>query len=260
MFGVIELTIRKLKEPAFTIMLFIGVMLGYMVSGISSVEDDAASSLLTQIIMSNKGLPVISSSFFALGITIVMAVFTGTTEIPRDIETGAILLILSKPVSKTEYLAGKFLGVLILCAVMFTLTQLSIFTTNRVYSNEGYSFLTILRQFYLFLPVIPMVALAVAVSCFVPDISAMVVTVLYVLFSLFFSIVPLAIALLPKSLSVGVEAYVLIFYYFFPNFIYFFQNIQLFGLVALALLLYSLSIAFIFLVIAADRINRRDLI
>ena len=111
----------------------------------------------------------------------------------------------------------------------------------------------------MFLPIIPLTALSITVSCFLSDISAMIIVAIYMTFSIFFSIVPLAIALLPKTLSAGVDAYILVFYYFFPNFIYFFQNFQLAGLISLALLFYTLSITVIFLMIGANRINTRDL-
>ena len=87
----------------------------------------------------------------------------------------------------------------------------------------------------------------------------MIIVAIYMTFSVFFSIVPLAIALLPKTLSAGVDAYILVFYYFFPNFIYFFQNFQLFGLISLALFFYTISITVILLMIGANRINNRDL-
>lgn len=257
--GVVHFTLVKLREPSYMIMFSIAVLLGYVMTGTSPAQDEPSASLWTQIITSNSGYSVLPCSFVALGITAIITIFTASTEIPREIDSGVILLILSKPVSKTEYLMGKFLGTIIICLMIFFATLLTSFLTRYAYLKEFYSPMLILRQLYVFLPIIPLTALCITVSCFLSDISAMIIVAIYITFSVFFSIVPLAIALLPKTLSAGVDAYILVFYYFFPNFIYFFQNFQLFGLIAIALVLYSVSITIIFLMIGANRINNRDL-
>ena len=257
--GVIHFTLVKLREPAYMIMFSIAVLLGYVMTGASPVQDEPSSSLWTQIITSNCGYSVLPCSFVALGITAIITVFTASTEIPREIDSGVIMLILSKPVSKTEYLLGKFIVTIIICLMIFLATLLTSFLTRYVYLKELYPPMLIMRQLYMFLPIIPLTALSITVSCFLSDISAMIIVAIYMTFSIFFSIVPLAIALLPKTLSAGVDAYILVFYYFFPNFIYFFQNFQLAGLISLALLFYTLSITVIFLMIGANRINTRDL-
>ncbi len=261
MFGVIELTVRKMKEPAFTMMLCIGILLGYMVAGIDPLaEDQAGNGLLSQILASSKGYPLMTSSFFGIGIALIMAVFTGATEIPRDIDTGMIMLVISKPISKTEYLIGKYLGVFLLCAILFAATELTIFITHFILAGELYPIGVMLKQFYLLLALLPLTALTVAISSFLGDVSAMIIVVVYLIFSLAVSAIPIFVALLPKSMSSGIEAYLLVFYYFFPNFIYYFQNSQLIGIVPFSLLLYSLSITVILLAIAALRLKNRDLI
>lgn len=259
MFGVADFTLRKIKEPAFSIILAIGILLGYMVAGGDPMPEDQAGGILSQI-SSTKGHSLLTSSFFAIGITLVMAVFTGATEIPRDIDSGMILLIITKPISKTEYLIGKYLGVLCLCAIIFTASQLTVFATHFFYTGKLYPFGLMCKQFYLLLAVMPLTALTVMISCFLSDISSMIVSVVYIVFSIAMSGVIILVSLLPKSISSSFEAYMLIFYYFFPDFIYYFQNSRLFGVVSLAFLLYSVSITVIFLTIGANALSSRDLI
>jgi ABC-type transport system involved in multi-copper enzyme maturation permease subunit len=259
MFGVTDFTIKKIKEPAFSIILFIGIFLGYMVAGGDPVPDDQAGGILSQILSSPKGHTLLTSSFFAIGITLVMAVFTGATEIPRDIDTGMILLIITKPISKTEYLIGKYIGVLCLCSIIFTASQLTVFITHFLSTGKFYPIGLMCKQFYLLFAVLPLTALTVMVSCFLNDISSMIISVVYIVFSIAMSGIVILVSLLPKSISSSFEAYMLVFYYFFPDFIYYFQNSRIFGLVSLALLLYSLSITVIFLTIGANALNSRDL-
>jgi hypothetical protein len=60
--------------------------------------------------------------------------------------------------------------------------------------------------------------------------------------------------------SIGIDAYLYMFYYWFPNYLYFLQNFRLLGLVFPAMVLYSASMSALFLMIAAVRINLRDMI
>ncbi len=261
MFAIAELSIKKLKEPAFFIMFLTALLLSYMFSEVDPLSDQtAAGSLLSQVLKSDRGYSLLTSSFFAFTITVIIAVFTGATDIPRDIESRMIMLIMSKPLKKTEYLMGKFLGILGLCAIFFFSTEFVILIAHYIKTHEMYSFMVIVRQFYLFLALLPLCALSVTVSCFLPDLSAMIITAVYLLFSISFSTVPLLVAMLPSGLAGAFESYIFVFYYFFPNFVYFFQTCHVVGIVPLFLLIYALSSTLILLAIANVRIRTRDLI
>ncbi len=59
-----------------------------------------------------------------IGLTAIMLVMVmGATEIPRDVETQTILLLLSKPISKDDVVLGKYLGLVYVAG--FTILVLS---------------------------------------------------------------------------------------------------------------------------------------
>ena len=65
-----------------------------------------------------KELPMVKA-FALLGIyffNAVIALFLGTTSFYRDVERKTVYFILAKPVSRAQFLLGKFFG---LCLVIF---------------------------------------------------------------------------------------------------------------------------------------------
>lgn len=261
MYGVVLLTLYKAREPALLIIAAIGLLLGYCVSEVEPLASQASNdSIISQIVSTDAGkVYLLTSSFFALALSVILAIFTGATEIPRDIDTGMIMVVLAKPVKKHEYMLGKYFGVLILCVSFFIGMEAVIYGAHFLKTHEFYGFFTVLRQLYLILAIIPLVALTVALSCFLGDLAAMIVTALYILFSLALSFIPIMVAVLPKNIAAGVESYLFILYYFFPNFIFYFQTFKLAGIVPFSLLVYSVAIAMIFLSIGALRLQSRDL-
>ena len=79
-----------------------------------------------------------------------------------------------------------------------------------------------------------------------------------IFFSLSFSFLPIAAAMLPKGVAGYAGAVGFVIYYLFPNFIFYFQDFKMFGLVFFMLLIYSLSLSFIFLFIAVGRLETMD--
>ncbi len=267
MWGIAELTLRKVKESAFIIMFILAIFAGFLLTDSGKLMDGSfdASGIIGQLMANREGYPILTSTFSAIIFTLIMALFTGATDIPRDIETRMIMLLISKPVKKGEYLVGKFLGLLGLCAIIFTATELTVFVNHYFSAGEFYPVGLMAKQFYLLLILIPFLAMMVMISCFAPDISAMVIGVMYVLFAVSVSTIPILIALIHKDVesslqSYAVESVFFIIYYLFPNFIYYFQTFSSIGLIPFALVLYSLSITVIFLTIGTIRLNTRDLI
>ena len=68
----------------------------------------------------------------------------------------------------------------------------------------------------------------------------------------------IAVAMLPKGIAgyAGTAGFIL--YYLFPNFIFYFQDFRLCGLVSLMLLIYSLSLSIIFLLVSVGRLETMD--
>lgn len=257
MFAIAELTMRKLKEPAFLIMLFFSGLLGACFSESGALSQEMSGGIMAQLFSGELGHPVLTSSAFAVVISGMIAIFIGATDIPRDIDTGMILFLLTKPLRKRDYLIGKFLGVLGICLIFFFTAQVAMFATHFMSRGEMYALGLIARQLMLCVMLIPLVALTVTTSCFLPDFSAMIISAIYIVFAVSCSVVPVLVGMLPKK--VAISFYLLVFYYMFPNFIYFFQSFRMIGVVSFSLVLYSLSIMVIFLSIGVFRMENRDL-
>ena len=98
----------------------------------------------------------------------------------------------------------------------------------------------------------------IMISCFTGELAAMIVSFFYLVFSLSFSFIPIAMAMLPKGIAGAAGGVIFVLYYFFPNFIFYFQDFKMFGLVFIMLLIYSFSLAAIFLAVAVGRLETRD--
>jgi ABC-type transport system involved in multi-copper enzyme maturation permease subunit len=260
--AIAELTFRKIKEPAFLIMVLLAFLLGATFSEIEPLSEQAGSSnsILSQFVTAQKGHPLFTSTLFAFAMSSIVAIFAGATDIPRDIESGMIMLLISKPVKKSEYMLGKFMGIMALCALFFIGTEVTIIISHWLKTKQFYNFGEISRQFFMLIPLLPMVALTIMFSCFFQDLGAMIITVAYVVLAIALSAVPVLLAMLPATLTSGIQTYLYIFYYLFPNFVYYFQTFKLFGLVSFSLIIYSVAMTAIFLSIATYRLKNRDLI
>ncbi|MDD5727354.1 MAG: hypothetical protein PHV59_02210 [Victivallales bacterium] len=121
-----------------------------------------------------------------------------------------------------------------------------------------FAFPVIARQFILVLVIFPFVALTMMISAYFSDISAMIVAVAYLIFSMVISAVSILVDMLPKGLEVVSVIHVLAC--LFPNFFYFFSSFRYCGVVIIVLITYAFSMTVIFLSIAAFRLNHRDMI
>lgn len=255
--AVSEMTIKKAKEPAFSLLFIIAAVCGYFFSEMGSIalQDDTA---LNTIISVKEGAPLLAGFIMILLMTLLVAVFTGSTDIPRDIESRMIMIILSKPIRKGEYLMGKYLGILFICLSFFATASIVAVISHWFKAGEFYETKILIRQAYLVLAILPFVAMTMMISTLLSDIAAMIITAVYVMFSVSASTMSVFVDLLPQSL--GVSFYVHVFAYFFPNFFYFLNSFEVFGLVALSLIFYSFSLTLLFLMLASIRLNSRDVI
>ncbi len=262
MWTIADITIRKLRETAFLLMLGLAVLTGYLVSGMESIASQLSSDvLLSHLITADTEFqPLLSGTFFAFAISLLLACISGAAEIPREIASGQIQLYLSKSLSKDRYMLGKYIGVLGICMIFFIVIQTSSVLFHFLSENELRSWALILRQFQICLAFIPFVALIIAVSCFAGDVAAIILTVIYIAFSMMFNMIPILLALLPQGFAGQVEGYIFTLYYMFPNFLFYFLNYRMLGFISATMICYSLSIAAIFLMIASYRLHHMDLI
>ena len=218
-------------------------------------NDDVTISAILSV---NKGVPLLASFVMILFMTLLIAVFSGATDIPREIDSRMVMLLLAKPISRGEYVIGKYIGILSICLMFFFLASITSIISYFIDSGQFYNIHIILRQCFLIIVVFPFVAMAMMISTFLNDIAAMILVAVYTLVAFFLSIISILLDLLPKSL--GVAGYIHFLAYFVPNLFYFLQPYRLISLTSISLIIYSFSMTVLFLTIATVRLNNTDLI
>ena len=260
MFAITLLTLKRMREPAFFIFLGIALVLAFIFSGLDPIAQQlSAESIFAQVVDADRSKnPLLSAAFVMFVISAFFGGFLGAAEIPRDISSDLILILLSKPIRKLSYMLGKYFGMLLICIVLYASSLAIIFVSHKLQTGEFYSFLLMLKQLYLILAFLPFCGMIIMISCFTGELAAMVISFLYLVFSLSFSFLPIAVAMLPKGVAGYAGAAGFILYYLFPNFIFYFQDFRMFGLVFFMLLIYSFSLSILFLLISVGRLETMD--
>ena len=257
-FAIFELTIKKVKEPAFSILFVIAALVGYSVSGMGKLALGKNDDVLFGLISLEQGAPLLMGFVVILLMTLIVATFGGATDIPKDIDSRMIMLILGKPVKRIEYLLGKYFGVVAICLAFFLTAAIAAFVANFIKTGEFIAFSVLVRQFILMLIIFPFVAMTMMISTYLSDISAMIIALVYLIFSVAISAFSIFIDMLPKSLEI--VSVIHIISYAFPNYFYFFSSFEYNGVVIISLVLYAFSMTTVFLSIAAFRLNHRDML
>ncbi len=255
--AVAEFTVRKIEEPAFLILLAFGLACGYVVS---EMEPFTLGKEYLQIGVFGGGgeaLPLLGGFVALITITLLLSGFYGATDIPREIESGTIMIILGKPVSRTEYMLGKYLGVVCISLLFYFVSSLSLMAGHLIKTGKIFPLELLLRQMILILVIFPFTAINMAFSCFLHDLSAMIVASIYITFSLATGLIPIAVNLIPKSAWIDVWLYLL--YYMFPNFFFFLLPVRIPGLVFVSMILYAAGISFCFIFIGSLGIESKDM-
>jgi ABC-type transport system involved in multi-copper enzyme maturation permease subunit len=163
-----------------------------------------------------KELPMVRS-FGLAGIyffNAIIALFLGTTSFFKDIDRKVAYFVLSKPVSRAQFLLGKFLG---LCAVLLLTTAILAVAYLGLIAHEGGGFdsLGLLAIFMQFIEMTLFVAFALFVSTFSSSLLSIVYT------SAVFFLGHIVSALITDAQAVGIAgakyAMVEALYYVFPN-------------------------------------------
>src|SRR5258708_4983257 len=114
-----------------------------------------------------KELPMVKS-FGLTGVyffNAIIALFLGTTSFFKDVDRKVVYFILSKPVSRAQFLLGKFLGlclVLLITSAILAVAYLGVI----LYEHGGFDTLGLLAIFMQFLEMALFVAFAIFVSTF----------------------------------------------------------------------------------------------
>jgi ABC-type transport system involved in multi-copper enzyme maturation permease subunit len=163
-----------------------------------------------------KEFPMVKA-FALLGIyffNAVIALFLGTTSFYRDVERKTVYFVLSKPVSRAQFLLGKFFG---LCAVVL-LTSVALAAAYLLVvglAGGGFDALGLLAILMQFLEMALFLAFAIFVSTF----SSSLLSIMYT--SVIFFLGHVISSLVDDARRIGITgiryAIVNVLYYVFPN-------------------------------------------
>jgi ABC-type transport system involved in multi-copper enzyme maturation permease subunit len=163
-----------------------------------------------------KELPMIKS-FGLTGIyffNAIIALFLGTTSFFKDVDRKVVYFILSKPISRAQFLLGKFFGlclVLLLTSVILGIAYVSLIA----YEGGGFDSLGLLAIGMQFLEMALFLGFAIFVSTFSSSLLSIVYT------SAIFFMGHIVSTLLDAAKTVGIGGIKLflveVLYYVFPN-------------------------------------------
>ncbi len=163
-----------------------------------------------------KELPMVKS-FGLTGIyffNAIIALFLGTTSFFKDVERKVVYFILAKPVSRAQFLLGKFVG---LCLVLLLTTAIlgAGYLGLVAYEHGGFDGLGLLAIFMQYLEM----ALFIAFALFVSTFSSSLLSIVYT--SAVFFLGHVVSQLLADAKQIGIKGvqyfFVQVLYYIFPN-------------------------------------------
>ena len=174
----------------------------------------AVMLFMSQLVL--QELPMVKS-FGLLGIyffTAVIALFLGTTSFYKDVEQKIVYFILSKPVSRAQFIIGKFLGLCLV--VLFTSALLAIAYIGIVmHASGGFDAIGLLAIAMQFLEM----ALFLAFAIFVTTFSSSLLSIVYT--SAVFFAGHIVSSLLTDAQAMGIGGAKLliikVLYYILPN-------------------------------------------
>jgi len=116
-------------------------------------------------------------------IAAVLVVLSVTFEIPRELRQGVAATLLTKSLGRTQYLAGKMVGICIAGFVICVLIAAGAFLIYSQTFSERIAGTMLQAQILLILSIIPMSSIAVFFATLFPDVVAPVLTILVIWFA-----------------------------------------------------------------------------
>jgi len=155
---------------------------------------------------------------------LLLVIIMGATEIPRDIDTRTILIILSKPLTKSDIVVGKFVGLVYVSffTILFLGATILIGGMLRV-QLDGLAFAADANFFqkcgFAFCQSVVVAAMAILLSTQLGEIPIIFLTALYAMIG--FVVANLYALVAAKNLPLVVQGALLAIYYAFPDMRYF---------------------------------------
>ena len=117
MWAVAELSLLKMREGAFYLLILVGIAVCVLADTADPVSGQVTRESLFAYALSGESVnvpPLTIGTCVGMLICILLGVFYGSSEVPGDMNSGLILVVLSKPVSRMRYLLGKYLSTLLM--------------------------------------------------------------------------------------------------------------------------------------------------
>jgi len=246
---------RRIQEPAFLLLILIGIVLAYLLPGLDSLDTNLFQNFLAEPSDASRNP---TGGFHAgilllLALAVLIAIFCGSTEIPRDMSSKVMLLLLSKPLSRRSYVLGKYLGTTTL-SVFYCAVWITVLILCYNFGSTAGELQLDARQYQCLLILLPITAVTTCASCFFSDLTAMITSAMYLFVSFAAEMLPAIASLVPHP----IDLIVLAPYYLFPNLCYF-LNTYNHTILPISLLGYGIALSIIFLLLGYRQFARADI-
>jgi ABC-type transport system involved in multi-copper enzyme maturation permease subunit len=147
--------------------------------------------------------------------TILLVIVAGSIELPRDIETGGLLFVLSKPVTRAHVLLGKVFGLMTLGVVSVILQSIlgaAVLAFRGLTPGSGF----LLSVFFIVTKTSILSASVVMFSVWLPEFATLFFSALYLVLALQMNLVDLFVRYFP--LDWFLTFLLRCCYYLVPNF------------------------------------------
>ena len=188
MWAIAQFSLLKMRESAFYLLMIVAALICIFTNTADPVSEQIARGSLFSYAFSGetRTTSIAMGSCVALIISILISSFYGSSEIPSDINTGVILVILSKPVGRFNYLGGKYIAIVVMAYSIFVFLQLMLFVSSKFFGFGVIpynSWEVALRQFVPALILLPLIAANITFSIMGGALGAMIFTALYLIFN-----------------------------------------------------------------------------
>ncbi len=200
------IAINTFKEAVRNKILYSLIFFAFMMMALSLVLDQATVGQRNKII---KDLGLGSINLFG----VIIAIVVGINLVYKEIEKRTIYPILAKPVRRSHFLAGKYIGILLTLVVEMLLMSLFLYLLVWLYEGKIDLYL-LLALFMIFVELSVISAVAIFFSSFsTPFLSGMFTFSVYVIGHLTEYLRQFG----ADSGSKAIEQLTRFFYYFLPN-------------------------------------------
>ncbi len=142
------------------------------------------SALNYDVLSLNQHKPLMIDVSLVLNtIAAVLVVLSITFEIPKELREGVASTLLTKPLGRTQYLLGKLVGTIVTGAIICAVIALGFFLIFNLSFGEKIVQPMIQTHMLVVASLIPMSALGVLFSVFLPEMIAPIVTLIGIWFS-----------------------------------------------------------------------------